>query len=109
MVFKDLGLLVVDEEQRFGVIHKERIKNLKEQIDSLTHRYPYSQNALFIFNRIREMSIINTRRNPFTHSHFFKSETDEVIREAIRRELERGGQVYYVHNRVEDIDSVAQK
>ena len=111
VVFKDLGLLVVDEEQRFGVIHKERIKNLKEQIDSLTLTATPIHRTLYLsLTGIREMSIINTPpelRLPIVT--FFKSETDEVIREAIRRELERGGQVYYVHNRVEDIDSVAQK
>lgn len=111
VTFKDLGLLVVDEEQRFGVIHKERIKNIKEQVDSLTlTATPIPRTLYLSLTGIREMSVINTPpelRLPIMT--FFKTETDEVIREAIRRELERGGQVYYVHNRVEDIDSVAEK
>lgn len=109
--FKDLGLLIVDEEQRFGVNHKERIKKLREQVDSLTlTATPIPRTMYLSLTGIREMSIINTPpelRLPIIT--FFKPKTDEIIREAIRRELARGGQVYYVYNRVQDIDSVAEK
>ncbi len=111
VTFKDLGLLVVDEEQRFGVIHKERIKKLKEQIDSLTlTATPIPRTLYMSLTGIREISIINTPpelRLPIIT--FFRPQADEAIREAIRRELERGGQVYYVHNRVQDIEFVAEK
>jgi transcription-repair coupling factor (superfamily II helicase) len=111
VVFKDLGLLVVDEEQRFGVNHKERIKKLREQIDSLTlTATPIPRTMYLSLTGVREMSIINTPpefRLPIIT--FFKPKTDETIIEAIRRELARGGQVYYVHNRVQDIDYVAEQ
>jgi transcription-repair coupling factor (superfamily II helicase) len=111
VVFRDLGLLVVDEEQRFGVIHKERIKKIREQVDSLTlTATPIPRTLYLSLTGIREMSIINTPpelRLPIIT--FFKPKTDDTIREAIRRELERGGQVYYVYNRVQDIDYIAEK
>ena len=111
VVFKELGLLVVDEEQRFGVNHKERIKKLREHVDSLTlTATPIPRTMYLSLTGIREMSIINTPpelRLPIIT--FFKPKTDEAIKEAIRRELARGGQVYYVHNRVQDIDYVAEK
>jgi transcription-repair coupling factor (superfamily II helicase) len=111
VIFKDLGLLVVDEEQRFGVSHKERIKKLKEQIDSLTlTATPIPRTLYLSLTGVREMSIINTPpelRLPIVT--FFREKTDQIIHQAIRRELERGGQVYYVHNRVQDIDFVSEK
>ncbi len=111
IIFKDLGLLVVDEEQRFGVNHKERIKKIREQVDSLTlTATPIPRTMYFSLTGIREMSIINTPpelRLPIIT--FFKPKTDNIVREAINRELSRGGQVYYVHNRVQDIDEIAEK
>ena len=111
IVFHDLGLLIVDEEQRFGVIHKERIKKLKEQIDSLTlTATPIPRTLYFSLIGVREMSLMNTPpelRLPIVT--YLKEKNETIIQEAIRREVERGGQVYFVHNRVEDIDSVACK
>jgi len=109
IVFNDLGLLVVDEEQRFGVIHKERIKKLKEQVDSLTlTATPIPRTLYFSLIGVREMSLMNTPpelRLPIVT--YLKEKKVGTIQEAIRREIERGGQVYYVHNRVEDIDEAA--
>ena len=109
IVFHDLGLLVVDEEQRFGVIHKERIKKLKEQVDSLTlTATPIPRTLYFSLIGVREMSIINTPpelRLPIITS--LREKTEGIISEAIRREIKRGGQVYYVHNCVQDIDFTA--
>ncbi len=111
IVFNDLGLLVVDEEQRFGVIHKERIKKLKEQVDSLTlTATPIPRTLYFSLIGVREMSIMNTPpelRLPIIT--YLREKTEGIIKEAIRREIERGGQVYYVHNRVQDIDYTADK
>jgi len=109
IVFNDLGLLVVDEEQRFGVIHKERIKKLKEQVDSLTlTATPIPRTLYFSLIGVREMSLMNTPpelRLPIIT--YLREKKEGIIQEAVRREIERGGQVYYVHNRVEDIDDVA--
>ncbi len=111
ILFNDLGLLVVDEEQRFGVVHKERIKKLKEQVDSLTlTATPIPRTLYFSLIGVREMSLINTPpelRLPIIT--YLKEKKEGIIREAIRREIERGGQVYFVHNRVENIDNVAYK
>jgi transcription-repair coupling factor (superfamily II helicase) len=111
IVFNDLGLLVVDEEQRFGVVHKERIKKLKEQVDSLTlTATPIPRTLYFSLIGVREMSLMNTPpelRLPIIT--YLKEKKEGIIREAIRREIERGGQVYFVHNRVENIDNVAYK
>ncbi len=111
IIFHDLGLLVVDEEQRFGVIHKERIKKLKEQVDSLTlTATPIPRTLYFSIIGVREMSLINTPpelRLPIIT--YLKEKTEGTIREAIRREIERGGQIYYVHNRVQDIDYTTKK
>lgn len=111
IVFNDLGLLVVDEEQRFGVIHKERIKKLKEQVDSLTlTATPIPRTLYFSLIGVREMSLMNTPpelRLPIVT--YLRKKSEGMIQEAVRREIERGGQVYYVHNRVEDIDDIAYK
>jgi len=111
IVFNDLGLLVVDEEQRFGVIHKERIKKLKEQVDSLTlTATPIPRTLYFSLIGVREMSLMNTPpelRLPIIT--YLREKREGIIQEAVRREIERGGQVYYVHNRVEDIDDVVYK
>ncbi|MBU1487281.1 transcription-repair coupling factor [bacterium] len=103
--FSNLGLLVIDEEQRFGVTHKEKIKKLKKLVDCLTmSATPIPRTLHMSLSGIRDMSIIDTPpegRLPIrTYVTKFKK---EVIREATLRELDRGGQVYFVHNRVETI------
>ena len=108
MQFKDLGLLVVDEEQRFGVAHKERIKQMRRKVDVLTlSATPIPRTLNMSLVGIRDMSIIETppkdRLSIQTNVVKFDS---HVIARAIRHELERGGQVYFVHNRVESIFSI---
>jgi transcription-repair coupling factor (superfamily II helicase) len=108
VVFKDLGLLVVDEEQRFGVRHKERIKQLRVNVDVLTlTATPIPRTLHMAMSGLREMSLINDppegRRPVHTQA---SPRSDALITEAVLRELERGGQVYYVHNRVESIPHV---
>lgn len=107
--FKDLGLLIVDEEQRFGVGHKEKIKQLKGDIDVLTlSATPIPRTLHMSLVGIRDMSVLEeppVDRLPI--QTFVLEHNDEMIREAINRELARGGQVYYVHNRVNGIEEVA--
>ncbi|MGC8658206.1 MAG: transcription-repair coupling factor [Desulfomonilaceae bacterium] len=103
--FKDLGLLVLDEEQRFGVAHKERIKKYKAHVDILTlTATPIPRTLNLSLTGIRDMSVIET---PPTNRHSIRThvlkQTDEVVREAIVKELNRGGQVFYLHNRVQTI------
>ncbi len=106
--FRDLGLLIIDEEQRFGVAHKEKLKKIKSTVDCLTlTATPIPRTLQLSLLGARDMSIINTPpkdRLPIqtTVSQFDK----ELIAEAILRELDRGGQVYFVHNRVESIGSI---
>ncbi len=107
--FRDLGLLVVDEEQRFGVAHKERIKQLRKRVDVLTMTAtPIPRTLNMSLVGIRDMSVIETppKDRLSIQTHVVKFDA-EVIRRAIRHELERGGQVYVVHNRVESIFSIA--
>ncbi|MCR4963911.1 MAG: transcription-repair coupling factor [Firmicutes bacterium] len=109
VTFKDLGLLIVDEEQRFGVAHKERIKEWKASIDVLTlSATPIPRTLHMSLVGLRDMSIINTppqdRRPVQTYVVEYHQ---KLIRDAIARELARGGQVYYVHNRVASIYDVA--
>jgi transcription-repair coupling factor (superfamily II helicase) len=107
--FRDLGLLVVDEEQRFGVAHKERIKQLRKRVDVLTMTAtPIPRTLNMSLVGIRDMSVIETppRDRLAIQTQVAKFDTD-VITRAIRTELERGGQVYFVHNRVESIYSMA--
>jgi transcription-repair coupling factor (superfamily II helicase) len=109
VAFRDLGLLVVDEEQRFGVAHKERIKQLRKKVDVLTMTAtPIPRTLNMSLVGIRDMSVIETppRDRLAIQTQVVKFETD-VIGRAIRTELERGGQVYFVHNRVESIYSMA--
>jgi transcription-repair coupling factor (superfamily II helicase) len=109
VVFRDLGLLVVDEEQRFGVAHKERIKQMRKKIDVLTMTAtPIPRTLNMSLAGIRDMSVIETppRDRLSIQTHVVKFDA-EVIKRAIRTELERGGQVFFVHNRVESIYSVA--
>ena len=107
--FKNLGLLIVDEEHRFGVKHKEKIKQFKETIDVLTlTATPIPRTLHMSLVGIRDFSVINTPpadRLPI--QTYVMPYDSEVIREAITAELSRGGQVFFVHNRVQDIQSIA--
>lgn len=109
--FKDLGLLIIDEEQRFGVAHKEKIKQLKENIDVLTlTATPIPRTLHMSLIGIRDMSVLEeppVDRLPI--QTFVTEYNEEMVREAINRELARGGQVYYVYNRVNDIDEVTNQ
>ena len=107
--FKDLGLLVVDEEQRFGVAHKERIKQMAQGVDVLTlTATPIPRTLNMALSGIRDMSVLEEApqgRQPV--QTYVLEQNDAILRDAIHRELSRGGQVYYLHNRIEDIDRVA--
>ena len=108
--FKDLGLLIIDEEQRFGVAHKEKIKELKNNIDVLTlSATPIPRTLHMSLVGIRDMSVLEeppVDRHPI--QTFVTEHNDEMIREAITRELARNGQVYYVYNKVRDIEERAE-
>jgi transcription-repair coupling factor (superfamily II helicase) len=107
--FKRLGLLVVDEEHRFGVMQKERLKKLRTQLDVLSlSATPIPRTLHMAVGGIRDMSVIQTppeERQPI--KTYVTAEEDELITEAIRREIHRGGQVYFVHNRVRTIQKAA--
>lgn len=107
--FKNLGLLIVDEEQRFGVTHKEKIKQLKKDVDVLTlTATPIPRTLHMSLIGIRDMSVLEEPPMDRMPSQTYVMEYDEeTVREAINRELRRGGQVYYVYNRVTDIADVA--
>ena len=107
--YKNLGLLIVDEEQRFGVTHKEKIKQLKKDIDVLTlTATPIPRTLHMSMIGIRDMSVLEEPPMDRMPIQTYVMEYDEeTVREAIGRELRRGGQVYYVYNRVTDIDEVA--
>ena len=109
--FKNLGLLVVDEEQRFGVTHKEHIKELSKGVDVLTlTATPIPRTLNMAMSGIRDMSNIEEPPEDRLPVQTFVLEHDwGVIADAIRRELQRGGQVYYLHNRIEDIERTAVK
>ena len=105
VVFKDLGLLIIDEEQRFGVAHKEKIKQMKENVDVLTlTATPIPRTMHMSLIGIRDMSVLEEAPNERIPIQTFVCEyNEEMVREAINRELARGGQVYYVYNRVQTI------
>ena len=107
--FKNLGLVVVDEEQRFGVSHKERFKALRKEVDVLTlSATPIPRTLHMALAGIRDMSIIRTPPEARLPVKTFVSEySEDIIKEAILRELERGGQVFFLHNRVRTIDQKA--
>ncbi len=107
--FKDLGLLIVDEEQRFGVTHKEKIKKMKEDVDVLTlTATPIPRTLHMSLIGIRDMSVLEEGPNDRQPIQTFVCEyNEELVREAISRELAREGQVYYVYNRVAHIADVA--
>ena len=109
--FADLGLLIVDEEQRFGVAHKERLKQLRTEVDVLTlSATPIPRTLHLSLVGIRDLSVIETppeARLPIQTR--IAEDDDGLVRDAINRELDRGGQVFYVHNRVENIEAAAER
>lgn len=107
--FKDLGLLIIDEEQRFGVVHKEKLKKFRKTVDVLTlTATPIPRTLHMSLVGVRDMSLIETPpEDRYPVQTFVVEHSEQLVREAIRRELGRGGQVYYVHNRVEDIEKTA--
>ena len=111
MKFKDLGLLVVDEEQRFGVSHKEKLKEMSRQVDVLTlSATPIPRTLNMALSGIRDMSVLEEPpqdRHP-VQTYVMEYDTG-VVAEAMRREFYRGGQTYYLHNQVESIDTCAAK
>lgn len=109
--YKDLGLLIIDEEQRFGVTHKEKIKKLRENIDVMTlTATPIPRTLHMSLIGIRDMSVLEEApQDRMPIQTYVLEYNDEMVREAIERELSRGGQVYYVYNRVSDIADVAGK
>ena len=111
VVFKDLGLLIIDEEQRFGVTHKEKIKQLKKNIDVLTlTATPIPRTLHMSLVGIRDMSVLEEPpidRIPI--QTYVMEYNEEMVREAVHREMARGGQVYYVYNRVNDIVEIANR
>ena len=107
--FKDLGLLIVDEEQRFGVSHKERLKEISKGVDVLTlSATPIPRTLNMALSGIRDMSTIEEPpADRYPVQTFVMEHNNAILDDAIRREVERGGQVYYLHNRVETIDQCA--
>lgn len=110
ITFKELGLLIVDEEQRFGVAQKEKIKNLKKNVDVLTlSATPIPRTLHMSLTGVRDISVIETppeERYPI--QTYVVEYNDQLIRDAIVRELNRGGQAFFVYNRVEDIEKMAK-
>jgi transcription-repair coupling factor (superfamily II helicase) len=111
VAFKDLGLLIIDEEQRFGVAHKERLKQMRQEVDVLTlTATPIPRTLHMSLTGVRDMSTIDTPPEERLPVRTHVGEYDEtLIRQAILRELDRGGQVYFVHNRVMGIYQMAQR
>ena len=107
--FRDLGLLIIDEEQRFGVAHKETLKEMKKTVDALTlTATPIPRTLHMALVGVRDMSAIETPpEDRYPVRTYVMEHSEAVIRGAILRELARGGQIYFVHNRVQTIDSVA--
>ncbi len=109
VAFKDLGLVIIDEEQRFGVAHKERFRQMRAAVDTLTmSATPIPRTLQMSLAGIRDMSMVATppeERLPVRT--YVTGWDDEIVREAIVREIERGGQVYFVHNRVQTIERLA--
>ncbi|WP_437350198.1 transcription-repair coupling factor [Paenibacillus humicus] len=110
IVFKDLGLLIVDEEQRFGVSHKEKLKRLKTNVDVLTlTATPIPRTLHMSMLGVRDLSVIETPpENRFPVQTYVVEYNTALVREAIERELARGGQVYYLYNRVQGIYQMAE-
>jgi len=111
VVFKDLGLLIIDEEQRFGVAHKEHLKKIRQEVDVLTlSATPIPRTLHMSLSGVRDMSVMETPPEERLPIKTYIAEYNErLIREAILRELERNGQVFFVHNRVQSIAYIAGK
>ncbi len=109
--FKDLGLLIIDEEQRFGVTHKEKIKELKVNVDTITlSATPIPRTLQMSIIGIKDLSMIETPpKNRYPVQTYVLERNDTIIKEAIEREMARGGQIFYMYNVVEDIELVAAK
>lgn len=109
--FKDLGLLIIDEEQRFGVTHKEKIKQMKANVNVLTlTATPIPRTLQMSIMGVRQLSLMETPpQNRYPVQTYVLEKNDTIVREAIYRELGRGGQVFYLHNRIEDLDLVFNK
>jgi transcription-repair coupling factor (superfamily II helicase) len=111
VAFKDLGLVIIDEEQRFGVSHKERLKQMRREVDVLTlSATPVPRTLHMALVGVRDMSTMETppeERLPI--KTFVGPHSEKVVREAILREMERSGQVFFVHNRVENISRIAHR
>ncbi len=110
IVYKDLGLLIVDEEQRFGVTHKEKIKELKVNVDCITlSATPIPRTLQMSVMGLKDLSMIETPpKNRYPVQTYVLERNDRIISDAIERELSRGGQVFYLYNFVESIEEVAQ-
>jgi len=108
LIFKDLGLLIVDEEQRFGVEHKERIKAMKAQVDVLSlSATPIPRTLQMAMTGIKQMSLLETPpKNRLPIQTYVLKRNDHVIKDAIERELSRNGQIFYLYNRVEKIEVI---
>lgn len=111
MEFKNLGLLIIDEEQRFGVKHKERLKQLKANIDVLTlTATPIPRTLHMSMVGVRDLSVMETPpQNRYPIQTYVMEELPSVVKNACQREMQRGGQVFYLHNRIGDIDEVVNK
>ena len=109
--FKKLGLLIIDEEQRFGVAHKEKLKELKTNVDVLTlSATPIPRTLHMSMVGIRDMSVLeNPPKDRYPVSTYVMEYNTDILKEAIMREVSRGGQVFYLHNRTDNIESTAQK
>ena len=110
LVFRDLGLIVVDEEQRFGVMHKERLKQMRATVDVLTlSATPIPRTLQMSLMGVRDLSLIQTApKNRMSIKTVVVPASDAIVQRAISTELDRGGQVYYVHNRIESIYGIAR-
>ncbi len=108
IAFKNLGLVIIDEEQRFGVRHKEKLKELRTQVDILTlTATPIPRTLHMALLGVRDMSVIDTPpENRLPIETFVMEYHEDIITQAIEREISRGGQVYFIHNRVQSIDKV---
>jgi transcription-repair coupling factor (superfamily II helicase) len=106
VLFNNLGLLVIDEEQKFGVVHKEKIKKMRSNVHVLSMTAtPIPRTLNFAMSGLRELSIISTPpQNRMSVRTFIAKKKEDLIRDAVENELKRGGQVFYVHNRVQTID-----
>jgi len=109
--FKDLGLLVIDEEQRFGVEHKERIKEMKVNVDVLSlSATPIPRTLQMAIMGVKSMSLLETApENRYPIQTYVLERNDTIIKDAIERELARNGQIFYMYNRVDDIDSIGAR